>query len=239
MLQATDSDFSMSSEMDDPLGMQHLFEEQLSGISTNTSPSAAATRSYPSHPWASVLQLSLQCLIDWMQSSWLPLNRLSYAGWQSHHLDAVLYLIAQGPKFTAAGQDSAPVATGVHHSISKSSSDMQVAFADLLQTLGDEMLRTVLTADWARVHTVRHVLISDASVSSSDHSSGPSSDSGRAEAVLQLAATCLMTHIQDCLSCDKECKLVCNLWEDLIAGCALARTGSADHHFLWQLSQPR
>ncbi len=238
-MQALNSnDFSMSSEMDDPLGMQHLFEEQLSGDSTNISAQAAATPTNALDPWASTLLLSLQCMIRWLQSS-----SHSRSGLQSQHLDAMLFLLAQSTKQEAASAvDPSGVAVNdsdkSNHHNSKS---CQLDLSELLKSLGSALLEMAVADEsgWVCAHVVTFVLMRRQRPHASIGSSSSDSSSSKANGLLQLAATCLMHTVKVALAGNQECKLPVNLWTDLIIGASSFGSTLTQHEIQWQLAQPR
>lgn len=235
-VQTLDTHLSTSSEADDPLGMQHLFEEQPSGNSSNVLASDAATPTGPVCQWTPVLRLSLQCLITWLHAS-----KQSFVGLQSQHLDAVLYLVDQSTAPKASGfADAQPAADSDQSPAFDSNDAHQLAIADLLQSLHSALLGAVPAFDDSACgHIVSKVLMSptrDFRVSSA-HSSG--NLSGHGNRVVQLAATCLMHNAQACLAGHQDPQLVLGLWTDLIVSASQHGSALAESDVTWRLAQPR
>ena len=199
----------MSSEMDDdPMGMKHLFQEQPSGDSATFGSAASAAADTAVPPWGEVLQLSLCCLTKWVH----PDHRV-LAGLQAHHLDAILYLLAQADSIprppastTQAADHSADTGSGANtHIVLDSLADSFGAFRDVLLQLvqADE-------SSWVCDHIVRGVLI------------GPKTalvftpDSKNRVGVIGLAATCLLSRVQACAAGGESCQMVMDLWADLV-----------------------
>lgn len=216
--------------------MQHLFEEQPSGNSSNVLASDAATPTGPVCQWTPVLRLSLQCVIAWLHAS-----KQSFVGLQSQHLNAVLYLVDQSIAPKADGfAGTQPAADSDQNPAFDRDDAHQPAIADLLQSLHIALLGVVPAFDdFACGHIVSRGLMSPnrALGLSSAHSSG--NLSGPSNRVIQLAATCLMHNAQACLTAHQEPHLVLDLWTDLIVSASWHGSALAESDVTWRLAQPR
>ena len=224
----------MSSEGDDPMGMQQLFHEQLSGDSNTLSASAASDTATASRPWTAVLQVSLRCLIHWLQASSQAL-----LGLQPQHLDAMLHLVGQRAS-TASTQQAAPASTAAAEAATNtnsSSSNSQTNVADLLRALCNALIGLV-QADgfsWACDRIAGSVLIGPRGASVfGDSSSG----SGRDD-VIQLAAVCLMSRVETCLAQGEDCRLVMDMWVNIAGHVPWLRAGVTEADLLCQNAHPR
>jgi len=224
VLQALDSNFSMSSEIDDPLGMQHLFEEQPSDNSSNTLAAGASTR--PANPWASVLQLSLQCLIRWLHS-----GKESLA---AQHVDAIMCLLLQQVMPDTRESFDAPTDSdnSQQHPVI-SDGQLSKSLEELHQALLEEAMRD----EAACAYIVGHVLMSPARLHGSN--SNNSRQSSKASGLWQLAATCLMHNLQECVAMNQECKLAVDLWLDLTVWASSVGSSLTADVLLRQLAQPK
>ena len=220
----------MSSDAEDPLGMQRLFEQQLSGDSLALSASAGSDT--PSH-WLIVLQLSLRCLTKWLQAS----GGQHLVGLQTEHMDAMLYLIAQQGSAPSAqpSTEQPPSATDKATLGPSSETDTHRAAMDLLRDLGDALLALLQTEDmsWACNHVAHRVLIGPCALSSSSMS-----HSSRV-AVMQLGATCLMRQVQSCLAGRADCQLAVDVWLEFAASVPWMNPGVLEPSALSQVAQPR
>ena len=225
---------STSSEMDDPMGLQHLFEEHPSGDSTTSSSAAAAAADSPAAepPWAEVLQLSVCCLTRWMH----PSNQ-HLVGLQAHHLDAILYLLAQGDSIPGAPASTMQAANpsadagastrthSGHNSLTDSFGALRNVLVQLVQA--DEL-------SWVCDHIVRSILIKPkAALVPSTGSSG----NGNMASVMCLAATCVMSRAQSCSARGEVCQLVMSMWVDLVG--TLLSTGMTEADFIHQKASAR
>ena len=136
MLQGLDQ--ILSSEIDDPLGMQHLFEERLSGESGLVS---APSASDLGNPWPPVFALFLQCMVRWLHGD------ACQAALQPRHLDIFVHMIAQQPATedkaatdpTAAAAQSPAAAAAVDCQSTPCSGSEHLDLASLLQGLSDAL----------------------------------------------------------------------------------------------------
>ena len=210
MWQALDT--STSSEMDDPMGLQHLFEEHPAGGSTtsNSAAAAAANTQAAEPPWAEVLQLSVCCLTRWMHRSNLHL------GLQAHHLDAILYLLAHTDSLPGRIASMAQAAN--HSADAGASSSIHGGQDSLTDSFGAlrNVLVQLLQADefsWACDHIVHRILIEP---KATPVFTNASNGNGNMASVMCQAATCLMSRVQSCLARKEVCQLVMSMWVDLI-----------------------
>ena len=226
VLQALDSNFSMSSEIDDPLGMQHLFEEQPSDDSSNALAASAPAR--PANPWASVLQLSLQCLIRWLHSGKENLSR--------QHMDAIMCLLSQQVMPDIKSSFDAPTDFGnsqQHAVVIDGPSQLSHLLKELHQALLEEAMRD----EAACTYIVGRVFMSPARLH--DRNGNYRQQSSRADRLWQLAATCLMHNVQECVAMNQECRLAMDLWLDLnVVASSVGSSLKADV-LLRQLAQPK
>ena len=199
--------------MDDPMGLQRLFQEHPSGDSLTLSSAAAATADNlaAKPPWAEVLQLSVCSLTRWMHP-----GNLHLVGLQAHHLDAFLYLLAQGDSILGAPAGTTQTA---NHSAdlgaSSSAWSDQASLTDSFRALRNVFVQLVQAGEfsWVCDHIVRRILIeSQAVVVSTDGSNGD----GNKASVMCLAATCLMNRVRSCLASREVCQLVMGMWVDLV-----------------------
>jgi len=226
VLQALDSNLSISSEIDDPLGMQHLFEEQPSDDSNNAL--AARAPAEPANSWASDLQLSLQCLIRWLQSGKESLAR--------QHMNAIMCLLSQQVAPEVKASFDAPV--------DSSNSQQQVVtiegpgqLSHLLKELHQALLEEAMRDEAACAYIVGRVFMSPAKLHGRNNYNRQ--ERSRADRLLGLAATCLMHNVQQCVAMKQECTLAMDLWLDLIVVASSVGSGLKEGVLLRQLAQPK
>ena len=225
----------MSSEGDDPMGMQHLFHEQLSGDSATLSAATASDTAAAQRPWTAVLQLSLRCLIHWLQASSQAL-----LGLQPQHLDAMLHLIAQRDR-TSSIQQAAPASTTPVEALThSSSSDSQTNVTDLLEALCNALIGLVQSDSfsWACDHIGGSVLVGPKRASVFGKDSSSCSGSVRTD-VIQLAAVCLMSRAQACLAQGEDCQLVMDMWADIAGSVPWLTAGQTEADLVCQIAPPR
>ena len=220
----------MSNEIDDPMGMRYLFAEHPSDTSITSSSAAAATdTSAIEPPWAGVLQLSLRCLTQWLH----PSNQ-GLVGLQAQHLDAILFLMAQGDSTPAAPAQAAKHSTDA----GSGSSDLNIQdrLADSFRALRTVLLQLVQADEfsWACDHIVRSTLIRPkAALVFTTGSNGSSNMAG----VICLAATCLMSGVQSCSARGEVCPLVMELWANLVG--TVLSMGMTETEFIHQKASSR
>lgn len=225
---------SISSEMDDPMGLQHLFAEHPPGDSTTSSSAAAAAADTPAAepPWAEVLQLSVCCLTRWMH----PSNQ-HLVGLQAHHLDAVLYLLSQGDSMPGAPASTTQAANpSADAGASASTHSGHNSLTDSFRALRNVLVQLVQTDElsWACDHIVRSILIKPkAALLSTTGSNG----NGNMASVMCLAATCLMSRAQSCSARREVCPLIMSMWVDLVG--TLLSTGMTQADFIHQKASAR
>ncbi len=216
----------MSSEIDDPLGMQHLFEEQPSDDSSNAL--AAGAPAGPANPWAPVLQLSLQCLIRWLHSGKDSLAR--------QHMDAIMCLLSQQVTPDIKASFDAPADSGnsqQHAVIIDGPGQLSHLLTELHQALLEEAMRDEASC----AYIVGRVFMSPAKLHGRNNNNRQ--QNSRADRLWQLAATCLMHSVQECVAMNQECRLAMDLWLDLnVVASSVGSSLKADV-LLRQLAQPK
>lgn len=195
-------DTSTTSETDDPMGLRHLFEEQPpSDLETSGSATAAADTPTVEPPWAEVLQLSIRCLTQWMH----PSNQ-TLVGWQAQHLDAIIYLLAQGDRVPRAPASTSQAAN--HRVDAGATHSGQDSLAKAFRALRDVLVQLVQADEfsWACEYIACNTLLE------------PKFTNGRASmaSVICLSATCLITRVQSCSARGEDCQFVMDLWVDLV-----------------------
>lgn len=212
-----------SSETDDPMGLQHLFEEQPAGdADTSSSATAAADTPTAEPPWAEVLQLSIRCLTQWMH----PSNR-NLVGLQEQHLDAIIHLLAQGDKMSrtpastsqAANHTADAGANGSTHSGQDGVSHSFRPWWDVLVQLvqADEF-------SWARDYILCSTLFQPQTELLFTNGNG------NMASVMCLAATCLISSVQSCSARGEDCQFVMDLWVDLVGALLVDMTEAEFMH---------
>ena len=216
----------MSSEVDDPLGMQHLFQEQPFDHSNNALAASAPAGS--ANPWASVLQLSLQCLIRWLHSGSESLAR--------QHMDAIMCLLLHQVTPDSKASFDAPV--------DSTNSQQQVVIIDshgqishLLNELHQALLEEAMREEAACAYIVGRVFMSPAKLHG--RNSCNKQERSRADRLWRLGATCLMHNVQHCVAMNQECRLAMDLWLDLIVVASSVGSGLKADVLLRQLDQPK
>ena len=216
----------MSSEMDDPLGMQHLFKEQPSDDSSNAL--AAVALAGPANPWGSVLQLSLQCLIRWLHSGKESLAR--------QHVDAIMCLLSQQvtPDIKASSDAPADSGDSQQHTVII---DGPGQLSHLLKELQQALLEEAMRDEASGAYIVGRVFMSPAKVHGKN--SNTRQQSSGAVRLWQLAAMCLMHNVQECVAMSQECTLAMELWLDLNVVASSVESSSKADVLQRQLAQPK
>jgi len=107
----------------------------------------------------------------------------------------------------------------------------------LLKELHQALLEEAMRDEAACAYIVGHVLMSPARLHGSN--SNNSQQSSKASGLWQLAATCLMHNLQECVAMNQECKLAVDLWLDLTVWASSVGSSLTADVLLRQLAQPK
>ena len=203
------------------MGLRHLFEEQPPS-DLETSSSAAADTSAAKPPWAEVLQLSICCLTQWTHpSNW------TLAGLQAQHLDAIIYLLAQGDKVPRAPASTSQVAN--HSADAGATHSGQDSLANAFRPFRDVLVQLIQADEfsWARDYIIRSTLTEPMFTNGNRNMAS----------VMCLAATSLISRVQSCSTRGEDCQFVKDLWVDLVG--TLLSAGMTEAEFRHQKASSR